>query len=154
MVSIRPVDDADLAAFYDHQADPVANRLAAFPARTREEFLAHWARIRADPTVVHRTVVVDGRVAGSVSSWAEESGRRLVGYWLGREFWGRGVATAGLGLFLAELPWRPVYAHVAAHNAGSIRVLEKCGFTPVAPGQPGWAPSVDDVAEHVYTLDR
>jgi len=46
-----------------------------------------------------------------------------------------------------------LYAHVAVHNVGSARVLEKCGFTPVAPGGPGWAPSVDDVPESVYVLD-
>jgi RimJ/RimL family protein N-acetyltransferase len=60
-------------------------------------------------------------------SW-EQSGDTLVGYWIGREYWGRGVASRALALFLLEVDERPLHAHVAAHNAGSIRVLEKCGF--------------------------
>ena len=63
-------------------------------------------------------------------SW-EQSGDTLVGYWIGREYWGRGVASRALALFLMEVDERPLHAHVAAHNAGSIRVLEKCGFRVV-----------------------
>jgi RimJ/RimL family protein N-acetyltransferase len=65
-------------------------------------------------------------VAGNITSW-ERDGRRLVGYWLGREYWGRGLATKALGELIQELE-RPVYAEVATTNVGSVRVLEKCGF--------------------------
>jgi RimJ/RimL family protein N-acetyltransferase len=66
-------------------------------------------------------------VAGNVGSWAQD-GKRLVGYWIGREFWGQGLATRALAELLTELPQRPLHAYVATTNAGSIRVLEKCGF--------------------------
>ena len=49
-------------------------------------------------------------------------------YWLGKEFWGRGIATQALALFLDVVSVRPVYARVAKDNVGSIRVLEKNGF--------------------------
>jgi RimJ/RimL family protein N-acetyltransferase len=52
-----------------------------------------------------------------------------VGYWVGREFWGRGIATRALAAFLDEVSERPIYAGVADTNLASIRVLEKCGFT-------------------------
>jgi RimJ/RimL family protein N-acetyltransferase len=52
-----------------------------------------------------------------------------VGYWIGREFWGRGLATRALSAFLHEVEERPIYAGVAETNVASIRVLEKCGFT-------------------------
>jgi len=126
-VSLRAVEDSDLDVLFDHEADRGAAEMAAFPARDRERFDAHWAKIRLDDTKVSRTVVVDGLVAGRVNSW-QDDGRWLVGYWIGREYWGRGVATRALTLLLSEVPGRPVYAHVAAHNAGSIRVLQKCGF--------------------------
>ena len=73
---------------------------------------------------------VDGAVAGNIVSW-EHDGERDVGYWIGREHWGEGVATAALGAFLTSSRTRPLFAHVAAHNVGSIRVLEKCGFALV-----------------------
>jgi RimJ/RimL family protein N-acetyltransferase len=49
-----------------------------------------------------------------------------VGYWIGREYWGKGVATEALSQFLAHAEVRrPLHAAVAKHNVGSIRVLEK-----------------------------
>ena len=72
-------------------------------------------------------VEADGVVVGNVVSW-EHEGEREVGYRIGREHWGRGVATAALAAFVAEVTERPLFAHVANTNAGSIRVLEKCGF--------------------------
>ena len=63
-------------------------------------------------------------------SWTHDD-ERDVGYWIGREHWGKGIATAALGALLAELQDRPLFAHVVEHNIGSIRVLEKCGFSNV-----------------------
>ncbi len=61
-------------------------------------------------------------------SW-EQSGEREVGYWIGKEYWGKGSATKALAEFLSYVKIRPLYAHVAKHNAASLRVLQKCGFT-------------------------
>ncbi len=113
--------------------------MANVPARDRDVFMAHWGRIRRDGSVVVRTVELGGAVAGNVVSWVHDE-ERDVGYWIGREHWGLGVATAALGSFLTLLRERPLCAHVAEHNAGSIRVLEKCGFVAVdrveIAGQP------------------
>jgi RimJ/RimL family protein N-acetyltransferase len=128
---LRDVSEADLDAFYEHQLDPEATRMALFPARDRESFDAHWQRLLADDALTKKTVVYDGNVAGNVLCW-EMDGRRLVGYWLGREFWGRGIATRALAEFLEQLIERPLHALVAPHNVGSIRVLEKCGFVRIA----------------------
>ena len=65
-VAIREVVDDDLAVFYEHQRDPVALKMAAFPARDRPEFMAHWAKNRANPTAINRSIVVDDRVVGYV----------------------------------------------------------------------------------------
>ena len=129
-VELRPVEDDDLPVFFDHQQDPVAIEMAAFPARDRATFDDHLARIRADPSVTFRTILVDGQVAGNLVAW-DDAGKRDVGYWIGREFWGRGIATAALAAFVHEIPTRPLYAHVAKHNVGSARVLEKSGFRVV-----------------------
>jgi RimJ/RimL family protein N-acetyltransferase len=126
-VSLRDVEPADLPVLFDHQRDPVANEMAGFPARERQAFMAHWERILADATVRAQAIVADGRLAGNVVSF-EHDGRREVGYWIGREFWGGGVATAALAAFLDLETARPLHAGVAKHNAGSLRVLEKCGF--------------------------
>lgn len=120
----------DLPAFFAHQRDPVAVRQAAFTAADPDDevaFRSHWARILAKPDLTVRTVVHDGVVVGHVAAFPR-LGRREVGYWIDRAWWGRGIATAALAALLREVPARPVYARVAHDNAASIRVLERCGF--------------------------
>ncbi|HEX6715160.1 MAG TPA: GNAT family N-acetyltransferase [Thermoleophilaceae bacterium] len=124
---LREVADGDLDAFYAHQSDRDAALLADVPTRERDAFDAHWARIRSDPQTVIRTVHADGQVAGYVFTFIH-SGHRVVGYWLGREFWGRGLATQALAEFLAIIDERPLRATVAPANRASVRVLEKNGF--------------------------
>jgi RimJ/RimL family protein N-acetyltransferase len=120
--------------------------MAGFPAREREAHDAHWAKIRADPDNYMRTVEADGTVAGNVLSWHGDEGR-LIGYWIGREFWGKGVATAAVSAMLDEIDERPLIAFVAPQNVGSIRVLEKCGFVRVGEDEEGFVFRLDAAAE-------
>ena len=103
--------------------------MAGFPSRNRDAFMSHYAGILADPELVLLAIVADGELAGSLGVFPDH-GKRAVGYWVGREFWGRGIATEALRLFLAGDEQRPLHAWVIATNGGSIRVLEKCGFRP------------------------
>ncbi len=127
---LRDVLESDLDAFYEHQREPEANEMAIFPARDRETFDAHWRKLLADDSLIKKAIVDEGRVAGNVVSW-QQDGRRLVGYWVGREFWGKGLATRALQEFVRDVAEGPLYAWVATSNVGSIRVLEKCGFVRV-----------------------
>lgn len=132
-VRLRPVEDADLDVLFDQQNDPGAHQMVAYIPREpddRAAFDRHWARIRVDPAILIRTILVGDDIAGHVLSFVMD-GKPQVGYWLGRSFWGRGIASQALTLFLEEQPVRPLYAHAAADNAGSIRVLEKNGFVKV-----------------------
>ena len=127
-IQLRDVIDGDLPIFFGHQADSEANQMAAFPARDQDAFKAHWAKIRTNENVLIRTVLYDGQVAGNIVSF-EIEGHREVGYWVGREFWSKGIATKALTEFLELEKTRPLYGYVAKHNIGSRRVLERCGFT-------------------------
>jgi RimJ/RimL family protein N-acetyltransferase len=135
VVRLRGVTEDDLPVFFEHQRDPEASRMAAFPPRDRDAFMAHWTTILRDASVVARTVLLDGQVAGNVVAFDFER-RREIGYWIGRPFWGRGVATRALRAFLEDVNERPLYAGVAEGNVASIRVLEKCGFT-ISEAQAG-----------------
>jgi RimJ/RimL family protein N-acetyltransferase len=127
-VSLRAVQESDLPIFFEHQRDPEAVRMASFPARSHDEFMAHWAKIIPDQTTILKTIIVHGKVAGNIVGW-EQAGQRKIGYWLGKENWGKGIASEALSQFLAEVQVRPLFAHVAKLNSASIRVLRKCGFT-------------------------
>ena len=127
-VSLREVRVSDLPILFEHQLDPEATRMAAFPSRDRDAFMAHWTKIMANPAGALRTILFGGSVAGYIGAWTDGADR-LVGYWIGREFWGRGIASAALSQFLDYETTRPLTAHVVKHNAASIRVLQKVGFT-------------------------
>jgi RimJ/RimL family protein N-acetyltransferase len=137
-VLLRDVLEGDLPTFFEHQLDPAANRMAAFAPRDNDAFMAHWKKILADTAVAKKTILFDGHVAGNIVSF-ERSGKREVGYWIGREYWGKGIATEALLQFLRHVTERPLYALVAKHNVASIRVLEKCGFAIAdhGRGSPG-----------------
>jgi RimJ/RimL family protein N-acetyltransferase len=126
-IQLRDVQADDLPLFFEHQRDPISVAMVAFNSRDRDAFDKHWAKLLADDSLLKKTVIVDGEVAGHIGSWTVE-GKREVGYWLDRAFWGRGVATEALSAFLCLEQTRPLYAGVAKHNVGSIRVLQKCGF--------------------------
>ncbi len=128
VVHLREVHEADLPIFFEHQLDPVAYQMAGMPSKDREDYLAHWAKNMRDDRNDHRTILFNGQVVGYIVSFPME-GEREVGYWIGRDFWRKGIATQALLLFLTEIKIRTLYAHVIKDNVGSRRVLEKCGFS-------------------------
>jgi GNAT superfamily N-acetyltransferase len=120
-VLLREVEPDDLPVHFEQQRDSQSNQQAGVAARDRQAFDAHWARNLRDPSVILRTIEVDGQ--------------RVVGYWLGREYRGRGIATAALSQFLLQVRTRPLHAHVVKHNPASLRVLRKCGFAITGESQ-------------------
>ena len=127
-LELREVTEDDLPILFEHQIDPVAYEMAGFTPRDRDAFMVHWReKILGEPRAEKRTVLFDGEVVGYVVSF-DRDGKREVGYWIGREHWGKGIATKAVSRFLADVAERPLYAGVAKWNVASIRVLEKCGF--------------------------
>jgi RimJ/RimL family protein N-acetyltransferase len=167
LVSLRPMQDTDLPILFEHQRDPETVKMSAFPARDLDAFMAHWAKVRANPKLISRTILFEGQVAGSIGSWTTEDWpgslqtpqtpvpqtHREVGYGIGREFWGRGIATQALAAFLQEVSERPIFGYTAEHNLASMRVLEKCGF--VRSGQGEGVLNIDGklVTEIIFRLD-
>jgi RimJ/RimL family protein N-acetyltransferase len=135
-VRLREVIDSDLPIFYEQQLDPEATAMAAFPSKERDPFMAHWAKNLQNPLNIHRTILFGDEVAGYLVSWLQD-GERELGYWLGKAYWGKGIATQALIQFLDVVTDRPMHAFVVKHNLGSIRVLEKAGFQRVSENDEG-----------------
>ncbi len=156
-VQLRDVIEDDLPIFFRQQQDPEAVRMAAFVARDpsdREVFMAHWHRILHDGTVINKTVVWDGKVAGNIGRFLDrEFGKPEVTYWIGREYWGRGIATEALRVFLEENAERPVFARAADDNRASIRVMEKCGFRFVGRSKGFAHARGQEIDEVIFELD-
>ncbi|MEV7237984.1 GNAT family N-acetyltransferase [Streptomyces sp. NPDC051020] len=153
-VTLREVRDGDLPVFYAQSNEPEGILMAAFTAKDpsdRAYFEAHWARIRRDPAVFVRTVVgKSGEIVGHAAVFGPPEEREVT-YWIGREYWGRGVATAALRELLTRIPERPLHARVAADNSGSIRVLKKCGFVTTGH-ERGFANARGEEIEEVVLL--
>jgi RimJ/RimL family protein N-acetyltransferase len=127
-VRLRDVGPADLEEFFRQEHDPEAAQRSKFPPRERVAFMTHWTtKVLGDPTVFVQAVTVDGELAGHVVAWWDE-GRRFIGYWLGRQYWGRGIGTRALALFLEREKARPLHADPFIGNTGSVRLLETLGF--------------------------
>ncbi len=155
VVRLRPVEDADLDVLFRAQQDPVARWMVAFTSPDGDDrvaFDAHWARIRADPTVVARAILADDRVTGSIVRF-EQDGHVEVGYWLDRSAWGRGIGRRALALFVAEIHDRPLLAWVAADNVASLMVLEHAGFRVIGTDEELSAARGTSVNQLVLSLD-
>lgn len=150
-VFLRNVTPEDLPSFFEHQRDPDAARMAAFPSRDRDAFDAHWAKILADENVIVRTILHGEQVAGNIGSW-QSCGRWLICYWIGKEYWNRGIATQALREFIRIVGTRPLFGCVAKGNTASMRVLEKCGFTRCDQHTDPLGVSSDGVEELFWKL--
>jgi len=149
---LRDVEESDLPIFFEQQLDHDAIYMAAFTTKdpsARDGFMAHWYRILTDDTTPVKTIVDDGQVAGYVASYIDaEFGKREVTYWIGKEYWSRGLATKALTEYLGQVTERPIYGRAAKDNKGSIRVMEKCGFVVTGYGR-GFANARDAEIEEV-----
>ncbi len=152
---LRPVIDSDLPIIFEQERDETARHMAAFVPKDpndRAAFDTQFARMRASDAILVRTIVVDDQVAGHIASF-DRDGDREVTYWIGREFWGRGIATDALRAFLEEDLARPMHGRVVKDSIGSRRVLEKCGFEIVGEDKGFADGRGEEVEEYVLRLD-
>lgn len=129
-IVLRDVVTADLDVFFQHRTDPIANFMAAFTAKDpfdKDAFVAHWQRLLSNDLVVKKSIILDDEVIGNVLKF-ERFAIPEVSYWIAREYWGKGIATIALTRLIDGIKLRPLYARAASDNAGSLRVLQKCGF--------------------------
>jgi RimJ/RimL family protein N-acetyltransferase len=154
-ITLRGVGSSDLDIFYEQQLDPEAIRMAAFVSKDPKDkvaFDAHWNKILNSPQITQRTIVADGQVAGYIGCFPHGENMEVT-YWLGREFWGRGLATQALNRMLHLVTQRPILARAATDNIGSIRVLQKCGFKIIGKDKGFANGRGEDTEEYILRLD-
>ncbi|MBA4493372.1 GNAT family N-acetyltransferase [Paenactinomyces guangxiensis] len=153
-IVLRDVIDSDLPVFFEYQRDREANYMAAFTSKDPNDwglFAAHWDKILADKNIIKQTIIVQDNVVGHVLCF-EQFGKPEVSYWIGRRYWGQGIATKALQKFLNHVTIRPLYARAAKDNIGSLKVLERCGFT-ISGEDSGFSNARgEDVEEFVLIL--
>ena len=92
-----------------------------------------WVTKQPSPTVW--AIDVDGDAVGGIGIELHSDVERVsaeIGYWLGKDYWGRGIATDALKAVTQEVFKRfeitRLYAVPFADHAASVRVLEKAGY--------------------------
>lgn len=133
-ILLRPVIETDLPILFQQQLEPEAVVISAYPAKDRGEFMRHWEGILKNKNVTVRTIVYKEKIAGHIICWKEGKYEQRIGYWIGKEFWRRGIASAAVAEMLVLVNIRPLFAEVANHNTASKRVLEKNGFERLDDG--------------------
>jgi RimJ/RimL family protein N-acetyltransferase len=155
-VSLRAIAEADLPVLFEIQCEPQGREMAAFidPGKSADlaAYLQKWRRLLDDGVVVARAVLFGGELVGSVSCY-EADGRHEVTYWIRRDHWGRGVATAALASLLWAVPQRPLFGRCAADNVGSARVLERNGFVRIGEETSFAEARGTEITELIYRLD-
>ncbi len=155
-VTLRKVEPADLETLYLHQLDPEANRMAAFVGkepRNHAEFHAHWEKILSSPQNTTRTIVADDAVAGYIACYPDGENLETT-YWIGREFWGKGIATEALKQMLRLVSDRPICARAATDNLGSVKVLQKCGYKIIGTDRGFAHGRGEEIDEYLFRLDQ
>jgi RimJ/RimL family protein N-acetyltransferase len=147
--------EQDLDVLFELQADEVARHMAAFTSPDggeRERYLAKWRTILADDTTTNKVIVLDGEVVGSIGAFVVDQDTEVT-YWVRRDLWGHGLATAALAELLSMVTVRPLRARAAADNVGSARVLLRNGFVRVGQ-EKGYAEARGrEIEEDIFRLD-
>lgn len=130
------IDDAASLAKQGNDRDVWLQLRDRFPhPYTEADAHAFLERVLEKKPETSFAIEVSGQAVGCISVILQSDVHRFsaeIGYWLGRDFWRRGImteATQALTDWLFEnFPLRRIYASSYARNRASARVLEKAGF--------------------------
>jgi len=138
MVQIRPwkpEDAAPLAAICNNKKIWL-NVRDTFPHPYTIGNAVEWiAFTLSQQPVTNMAVIYNGYIAGSIGVMTKEDVYRKsieIGYFLGEQYWGKGIATIAVAQLLEFIKSNfnviRIYAEVFGHNKASMKVLEKNGF--------------------------
>ena len=152
--SLRRVDAAEFARLAGDWA--VASMTSDIPYPFSERQAQGWLTpVRGE---VRFAIEREGQLIGGVGFYRRASGTAELGFWLGRQWWGRGYTTeAARAVVQHGFKAHRVPGFTSAHfidNPASGRVLAKLGFEPAGRGWIGCAARGHDVQVLTFWLDR
>src|SRR5450432_1226885 len=105
------------------------------------------------------TIEINNEAAGGIGFWLGEDVYRLnaeIGYWLGEEHWGKGIMTnvirAIIKYIFKNFNIKRIYALPFATNIGSVKALEKAGFTKEATIRNGVIKNGKVLDYYIYSI--
>lgn len=153
-INLRKTNTNDLYILFEFQIDPEANYLAAFTSENpsdKKAYIDKWTKLLSNKKVNVNTILLKDEVVGSITKY-EMNGNAEITYWIEKKFWAKGIASNALEKFLKTEKKRPIYGRVAFDNIGSIKVLEKNGFSKIGT-ENGFANArAKNIEEFVFQL--
>ncbi|MCT1605874.1 GNAT family N-acetyltransferase [Nesterenkonia massiliensis] len=154
-ITLREVAAGDLDEFFRFQQDADAAHMAGFAPTNpndRSIFDHHWSELLNDEKSLVRTIDADGQPAGSIAVFRDGDVHEVM-FWTDKQFWGQGITTTAMDLFLDEFTPRPLRARVVVDNVGSLKILESRGFTEVGEEQVFSNARAEVVTEKILQLN-
>lgn len=106
-------------------------------------------------------IEINGEAAGAIGVLPNNDIYRLnaeMGYWLGEEFWGKGIMTnvikATIKYAFENLAIKRIYATPFATTVGSIKALEKAGFIREATIKKGVIKNGRILDYYIYSINQ
>ncbi len=155
-ISLRATEISDLDILFQFQLDKEGVFLAAFmPANYTNKiaYIEKYTKLINDPTVNNQTIIFDNNIVGSIAKFVMQGDTEIT-YWIDRKFWGQGIATNALKLFLQIEQTRPIFGRVAFDNFGSQKVLEKNGFMKTGTDKGFASARQTEIEESIYKLSE
>lgn len=161
---LRSYRDDDVEALSRHASNPNVTRFLRdhFPQPYTRSDAEAWIRhVRErDPETIF-AIATAGELIGNVGLYPQDDVYRLsaeLGYWLGEDHWGRGIASGAVKAICEVAFSRSdmvrIYASVFENNVASCRVLEKCGFTLEGVHRKAVIKAGKIIGEKMYSLLR
>jgi len=125
-----------LPIFFQNQTDSEANQMAAFTSKDpndKEAYINKWTKHLNSDSITMRTILQDDEIVGTICTYPMHEELHIT-YWINKSFWGQGITTKALQLFLLEFSTRPLHASTAFDNHGSMKVLLNNGFQKSGSG--------------------
>ena len=154
-ITLSATSIADLPTLFEFQLDSEAQYLAAFmPANAADKvtYIDKYTRFLADPTIFMKTIWIGDVIAGSIAKY-ETEGNAEITYWIDRKYWGRGLASTAIELFLNLESTRPIYGRTAFDNFGSQKVLDRAGFKKIGTDKGFASARQLEIEEYIYLLE-
>ena len=141
-IILRPWRESDAEALFKYASDPEVGPRAGWPPhKSVEDSLEIIRTVFNNPTTWAIVLKETGEPIGAMgylpcegNNLPSREGEPLVGYWIGKPYWNKGICTEALAMMIANIRrTTDIKSLISSHfidNPASGRVMEKCGFIP------------------------
>ncbi len=160
--TLRSWEPDDAASIQKHADNPniYSFLMDRFPHPYTMEAAIGWVTLMLDQDpFVNFVIEVDGMAVGVIGLELRDDIYRkapLLGYWLGEDYWGRGIMPQAVKLMVnyafTNLDIVRIQAGILSNNPKSMRVLEKAGFTKEGILKNGIVKNGVVLDEHIYAV--